>query len=186
VKLGLTNPQRSQVGIQYGRRGRAGPGYSLGYNRRGLIEGSLPDGTYTVQVTTLAECDGRNVEHHCKGCRLSGPAVTLLPNSSITVSVKEEFQRTDTVLRGLRYLAAFGPVLKRDGAQLSASDVAGRRGIRLASSARCVAYGPEDERWSLKMYILAAYRVRVKHIHRIRIIDYFGGTDLQRSRSWLA
>src|SRR5713226_5336686 len=103
VKLGVTNaPAGLQVGIQIWPQGRAGPGYSLGYNTGdGLIEGSLPDGAYTVQVTTYgpnAMAGMSNIT--VRGSALSGPAVTLLPNSSIAVSVKEEFQHTETVPQG--------------------------------------------------------------------------------------
>src|SRR6267143_977682 len=113
VKLGVTNaPAVPQVGIQIWPQGRAGPGYSLGYNPGdGLIEGSLPDGTYTVQVTTYgpnAMAGMLNIT--VSGAALSGPAVTLLPISSITVSVKEEFQRTDTVPQGTTIFGGLRPV----------------------------------------------------------------------------
>lgn len=100
VKLGVANaPAGPQAGIQVWPRGHAGPGYSLGYNVGDeLIEGFLPDGTYTVQITTRgpnAMTGMLNIT--VNGAALSGPAVTLLPNSSITVSVKEEFQHIETV-----------------------------------------------------------------------------------------
>src|SRR5712692_7278033 len=113
VKLGVTTaPAGLQAGIQVWPQGHAGPGYSLGYNAGDeLIEGSLPDGTYTVQVTTY----GQNVmagtlNITVSDAALSGPAVTLLPTSAITVSVKEEFQHTDTVPQATMTFGGVRPV----------------------------------------------------------------------------
>src|SRR3981189_244973 len=54
VKLAVKNaPASLQARIQVWPQGHPGPGYSLGYNPGDeLIEGLLPDGSYTVQVTT--------------------------------------------------------------------------------------------------------------------------------------
>src|SRR3981189_1141631 len=54
VKLGVRNAPAGPTGIQVWPQGHPSPGYSLGYNVEDeLIEGLLPDGTYTVQVTTF-------------------------------------------------------------------------------------------------------------------------------------
>src|SRR5712692_4910734 len=97
VKVGVANaPPGSGIGIQVWPQGHPSPGYSLGYNAEdGLIEGLLPDGSYTVEVTAY----GPNammgmLSFPIGGAAVSGPAVALLPASSITVNVKEEFQNT--------------------------------------------------------------------------------------------
>jgi hypothetical protein len=98
VNLGLTNPLANGVAVTVWPEGHPGPGYSLGYNPQiAAIVGSMPDGTYTVQVrdygpTMMAGSTNFTV----RGAPVSGPAVTLLQGASVTVSVKEEFQHTQT------------------------------------------------------------------------------------------
>ncbi len=174
VKLGVKNaPHSLQTGIQVWPQGHAGPGYSLGYNVRDeLIEGLLPDGAYTVQVTTY----GPNamtgmLNFTVSGAALSGPGITLLPNSSITVSVKEEFQRTETVTPGengrrpnylqVRLVAAeeFGPAP--------------------AASLRRPT-GPEDDSLVIENVRPGHYRVRVNTSVGFVSSITSGGTDLRR------
>ena len=185
VKLGLTNaPAVPQVGIQIWPQGRAGPGYSLGYNPGdGLIEGSLPDGTYTVQVTTYgpnAMAGMLNIT--VRGAALSGPAVTLLPNSSITVSVKEEFQRTDTVPQGTTIFGGLRPV-PENGRRPNYLQVtlvpAEEFGFAPGASLRPPT-GPEDESLVIENVQPGRYRVRVNTSIGFVSSITSGGTDLQR------
>lgn len=98
VNLGLTNPEANGVAVTVWPEGHPGPGYSLGYNPQdAAIEGSMPDGTYTVQVrdygpTMMAGTTNFTV----KGAPVAGPAVTLLQGASVAVSVIEQFQHTQT------------------------------------------------------------------------------------------
>jgi len=185
VKLGLTNaPAVPQVGIQIWPQGRAGPGYSLGYNPGdGLIEGSLPDGTYTVQVTTYgpnAMAGMLNIT--VRGAALSGPAVTLLPNSSITVSVKEEFQRTDTVPQGTTIFGGLRPV-PENGRRPNYLQVtlvpAEEFGFAPGASLRPPT-GPEDESLVIENVQPGRYRVHVNTSIGFVSSITSGGTDLQR------
>src|SRR5467141_2310614 len=185
VKLGVTNaPAGLPVGIQIWPQGRAGPGYSLGYNAgEGLIQGSLPDGTYTVQVTTYgpnAMAGMLNIT--VRGAALSGPAVTLLPNSSITVSVKEEFQRTDTVPQGTTIFGGLRPV-PENGRRPNYLQVtlvpAEEFGFAPGASLRPPT-GPEDESLVIENVQPGRYRVHVNtSIGFVSSINS-GGTDLQR------
>jgi len=90
------------IGIQVWLQGHEGPGYSLGYNaEEQLIQGLLPDGTYVVRATA----DGSNAMTGMstltvKGAAAEGPALMMLPNSSIVVSVREEFQHRETATQG--------------------------------------------------------------------------------------
>ena len=187
VKLGVTNtPAGLQVGIQIWPQGCAGPGYSLGYNPGdGLIEGSLPDGTYTVQVTTYgpnAMAGMLNIT--VRGAALSGPAITLLPNSSITVSVKEEFQHTDTVPQGTLGFASVRAV-PENGRRPNYLQVtllpAEEFGFAPSASLRPPT-GPEDESLVIENVHPGRYRVRVNTSTSIGFVSSItsGGTDLQR------
>ena len=96
VNLGLTNPLANGIAVTVWPEGHPGPGYSLGYNsQEASIVGSMPDGTYTVQAraqgpTMMAGTTNFTV----RGAPVAGPAVTLLQGTSVTVSVREEFQHT--------------------------------------------------------------------------------------------
>jgi hypothetical protein len=96
VHLGLTNPLANGIAVTVWPEGHPGPGYSLGYNpQEAAIQGSMPDGTYTVQArvygpTMMAGTTNFTV----RGAPVAAPAVTLLQGSSVAVSVREEFQHT--------------------------------------------------------------------------------------------
>jgi len=79
-------------------RAQSGPGYSLGYNpmaRR--IEGFLPNGNYLVQGTMFGPNLASGVVNlRVNGATADGSPMILVPASSITLNVKEEF--TDTSL----------------------------------------------------------------------------------------
>jgi hypothetical protein len=98
VNLGLTNPLTNGVAVTVWPEGHPGPGYSLGYNSQEAgIQGSMPDGTYTVQAraygpTMMAGSTNFTV----RGAPVAGPAVTLLQGTSVAVSVREEFQHKQT------------------------------------------------------------------------------------------
>lgn len=97
VNLGFTTPlDTPQIQINVWPQAHPGPGYSLGYNTRdGAIEGSLPDGTYTLQ--TISYGPNRiagQLNFTVAGAPVTGPAVTLMPGSSIAINVSEEFQHT--------------------------------------------------------------------------------------------
>jgi hypothetical protein len=100
VNLGLTNTLAlaNGIAVTVWPEGHPGPGYSLGYNpQEAAIQGSLPDGTYTVQVrdygpTMMAGTTNFTV----RGAPVAGPAMTLVQGTSVTVSVREEFQHKQT------------------------------------------------------------------------------------------
>jgi hypothetical protein len=98
VNLGLTNPSANGVAITVWPEGHPGPGYSLGYDaQEATIQGSMPDGTYTVQArgygpTMMAG----SINFTVRGAPVAGPAVTLVQGTSVTVTVKEELQHKQT------------------------------------------------------------------------------------------
>jgi hypothetical protein len=99
VKLELTSPPAEpRIQIYVWPQAHPGPGYALGYNRRdGAIEGSLPDGTYTLKVTNYgAPMMAGELNFTVGGAPVSGPAVTLVSGISIPINVREEFQHNQT------------------------------------------------------------------------------------------
>jgi hypothetical protein len=98
VNLGVTNPVVNGIGVTVWPEGQPGPGYSLGYNPRdATIQGSMPDGTYTVQVRAYGPAMMAGTTNFTvNGAPVAGPAVTLLQGISVPVSVREEFHQTQT------------------------------------------------------------------------------------------
>jgi hypothetical protein len=79
--------------------GHPGPGYSLGYNSaEQLIEGTLPDGNYTLQANTQGRPGSTGfLNFAVSGGPREGPPINLLPNASFTVTVREEFKSGQNV-----------------------------------------------------------------------------------------
>ncbi len=77
--------------------GRKGPGFSLGYNAaHHTVEGMLPNGTYTVEATSLRQNGATGMQTiTIKGAPIEGPSIVMAPNGLIAVNVKEEFTAAD-------------------------------------------------------------------------------------------
>ena len=96
VKIALTNPPPADFGMNINvssQKAQAGPGYALGYNaatRR--IEGLLPNGTYVVDATANGQTPAAgSTTLVVKGAPVTNASLQLLPASSISIDVKEEF-----------------------------------------------------------------------------------------------
>jgi len=75
--------------------GHWGPGWSLGYNpMEQTIEGMLQDGNYTVELESFgaARTSTWIANFEVRGAAFEGTPVHLVPNTSITVNVRTEFQ----------------------------------------------------------------------------------------------
>ena len=97
VKVPVINAPDNGIAVSVYAHGRKGPGFALGYNDGDhAIEGMLPDGTYTIEASRFGP-DGMTGLHTItiKGAAIDGPGMTLLPNASIPVNVKEEFTSAD-------------------------------------------------------------------------------------------
>jgi hypothetical protein len=97
VKVPVMNAPENGLNVRVYANGPRGPGYSLGYNNdEHTIEGMLPNGTYTVEASSYGPNGASGSQTlNVKGGPIDGPAVTMVPNSAIPVSVKEEFTSGD-------------------------------------------------------------------------------------------
>jgi hypothetical protein len=98
VKISLANSPMPGSGmhITVSPSGHPTPGYSLSYNRQTeKIEGSLPDGNYSVEATTYEPAPRIGMVHFpVAGAPAEGASMALSPSGSITLNVREEFTTT--------------------------------------------------------------------------------------------
>lgn len=95
VKIPVGNAVLGQpMNIQIYPSGHPGPGYSLGYNpNEKEIQGMLPDGNYTLKAGMFGPSTMTGISNFSvNGEPLAGPAINLIPDPSLIVKVKEEFQ----------------------------------------------------------------------------------------------
>jgi hypothetical protein len=98
VKVAVANaPSAPGISIVVSVQGHRGPGYALGYNHREqMIEGLLPNGNYTLEASGFGPNAGSGVLNiSVKSAALEGARMTLVPNGSIGVNIKEEFTSTE-------------------------------------------------------------------------------------------
>jgi hypothetical protein len=79
--------------------GHPGPGYSLGYNSaEQLIQGSLPEGSYTLEAISQGRPGSTGLlNFSVRGGTREGPGINLIPKTSVTVTIKEEFKSGQSV-----------------------------------------------------------------------------------------
>lgn len=84
------------AGLQVTVQAQTGPGFSLGYNgATKRIEGLLPTGNYVVEGSTYGEdAASGTVNLKVNGAAVEGPTMTLVPEGSLTLDVKETFTGT--------------------------------------------------------------------------------------------
>jgi hypothetical protein len=81
--------------------GHRSPGWALGYNAGdGTIRGSLPDGNYTLEASAEGK-DGMTgvLDFSVKGAPVEGPTLILVPDATVSVNVREEFQSSQSNFR---------------------------------------------------------------------------------------
>jgi hypothetical protein len=94
VEIPIRNASAEQsISLRIYPLGHPGPGYSLGYNSaEQLIQGSLPDGNYTVEADARGPSGATGLlNFSIRGGPSKGSALTLIPNTLLTATVKEEF-----------------------------------------------------------------------------------------------
>ena len=97
VKVPVISDNENPLRVEVYSHGRKGPGFSLAHNPGShAIEGWLPSGTFTIEASNdgsqgLSGAQSINV----RGGTVEGPSMTLVPNASIPIVVKEEFTSED-------------------------------------------------------------------------------------------
>ena len=131
----------SGLDIAVSLQGNRGPGYSLGYNQaKQRIEGSLPNGNYTVEAMTFGPTAATGAMNFAvAGAAVEGPGMVLIRNSSISLNVKEEFTATGwngsaSWTDGKHTFKLHGPQLYLQATAESADDFA-QRGASLRQPA---------------------------------------------------
>ncbi len=78
--------------------GHPGPGFSLGYDQgEQAIVGRMPDGAFTVGVVSYGPNSAAGTTNFSvQGAAVQGAGVDMVPNTTLTVNVKDEFRKTVT------------------------------------------------------------------------------------------
>jgi hypothetical protein len=95
VKINVENmPVGQGMDVRVYPMGHHSPGWSLGYNpAEDVIEGVLPEGTYTVEASAPGKKEVTGIlNFSVRGRPLEGATLNLLPDATVTVRVREEFQ----------------------------------------------------------------------------------------------
>jgi hypothetical protein len=184
VKVAVANvPPGSGINIVVSVQGHKGPGFSLGYNNREqMIEGLLPDGNYTLEASGFGPNAASGLLNiSVKGAALEGPRMTLLPNGSIGVNVKEEFTSTEgtssrnmIIETGPPPLAARGPRRYLNLRLEPADDFSQHGGAWLRPPS-----GPEDDSLAIDGVPPGRYWVRADSSRGFVASISSGMTDLQ-------
>jgi hypothetical protein len=106
IKIGISNaPQGAGFQIEAWPQGHPGPGYSLGYEQdEQSIVGMLPDGNYTVEANAYGPTiSSGQMNISVKGGGLEGATLSLVPNGSIQINVKQEMTAPEMGSQGSTY-----------------------------------------------------------------------------------
>jgi len=186
VKIPIANGTvGQQVNVRVYPVGHAGPGYSLGYNSgEQLIQGMLPDGNYTLEAVSRGQPGATGFLNFSVGAGSSdAPPVNLVPNTSLTVAVKEEFNSSQSVF------------VEETGPPGSPSEGAGRRRANVQVMLMPVEeFGSGEMRVSepregivehslvIKNVQPGRYRVRVQNVPGYAASIRSGGMDVLRQQ----
>jgi hypothetical protein len=166
VTIPVVNSESNHgVMITVSPHGHRGPGYSLGYvAAKQTIEGSLPNGNYTVEAAALGENPrGGSVNLAVGGTPAPGSAMVLTPITSINLNVIEEFTSTDrngspSWSDGHRTFTFRGPRVYLQDVRLEPADdfEPQRNGFLRAPT------GPNDESLVIENLLPGQYWLRVR------------------------
>jgi hypothetical protein len=173
------------LAVTVSAHGHGGPGFSLGYNNtHHAIEGSLPNGSYTIEAMNfgsngISGVSGRQTIS-IQGRSVEGPALILVPNGSIPISVKEEFTSPDSIssarwqING-RNITVTGPRRYLRVNLESADDFAARPSPSLR-----MPDGSKDDSLAIEGVSAGVYWVRVTSSRGYPASVQSGNLDLQR------
>jgi len=182
VRIPVVNAQRGiGMGVNVAVQGHRGPGFSLGYNvAEQVVEGLLPNGTYTVEVTNHGQSAASgSVTITINGGAVVGPRLALAQSVSIPVSVREEFTSPENASSGGLFVyngspkRARGPLRYLNVFLESADDFSGGRGGFLQ-----VPTGGPDDSLVIENVRPGRYWLRVNSSRGFAASVTSGGIDL--------
>ena len=184
VKVPVANaPPGLGINIVVDVQGHRGPGFSLGYNNQDqMIEGLLPNGNYALEASGFGPNAASGLLNiSIKGAVLEGLRMTLSPDGSIGVNVKEEFTSTEgtnspnvIMETGPPPLAAGGPRRYLNLHLEPADDFVQNRGAWLRPPS-----GPEDDSLAIDGVPPGRYWVKADSSRGFVASITSGTTDLQ-------
>jgi len=181
VKIPVENvPPGFGLNVDVYSQGRNGPGYALGYSAATqTIDGMLPRGTYTVEVTSYGQTTSSGlISLNVKGATAGGARLALVPGGSIPINVKEEFtnhepESATAFNNGKRTFILRGPRRYLNVNLESADDFsAGRNGFLRPPK------GPDDDALVIENVLPGRYWVRVQPSRGFAASVRSGATDL--------
>jgi hypothetical protein len=168
-------------GFNISVHGPGGSQYELGYNQQEQrIEGMLPSGNFLVQATSYGpNAASGSVNLRVAGAPVEGPTLTLIPNNSIPLNVKEQFTDTQapapaTWSVGERRITVHGPRLYLQANFESADDLEQRGGSVRPPTA------PNDDTLVLDSVPPGKYWLRLSTSRGYIASATMGSTDLLR------
>ena len=172
VSMPVTDRRESGVNVSVYAHGHKGPGFSLGYNNAShAIEGTLPNGVYTVEASSGGPNAMAGIETiSVNGGPLNGPSMRLAPSGLIPVYVREEFTGADRD----RGSALNGPRRYLSVTLESADNIGMGRSVSLREPT-----GPQDEALVIQGAAAGSYWVRVHSSRGYAASVRSGNVDLQ-------
>jgi len=182
IKVPVANAPPGGINVVVSAQGHRGPGYSLGYNNRDqTIEGTLPNGNYTLEAAGFGpNASSGLLNISVKSAAVEGPRMTMVPNGSIAVIVKEEFTSTEDTSSPTMIIRSGPPEMVGSGPSryLSvilepADDFGQERTVSLRSPS-----GPEDDSLVINGVQPGRYWVKVNTNRGFVAAISSGTTDL--------
>jgi len=178
VKIAVANGDPG--GLNVFVEGQRGPGYSLGYDgREGQITGLLPNGNYVVEGNVFGplRVSGR-VSLSVNGAPAEGPAMTLVPLSSVSFDVKEEFNDAQPTPLTTWSDGKHTYNLRGPRALLSANVESADNLERPTGGAIRPPKGPDDDSLVIENVLPGKYWVRLYATHGYVASAMMGATDV--------
>jgi hypothetical protein len=181
VKVAVANvPPGVGLSIAVSPQGHRGPGHTLGYVEQDQsIEGSLPNGTYTLEASGFGQnAFTGSLNITVRSAPLVGQVMTLAPSHTISLNVKEEFTTTESTgsaswSSGGRTFNLQGPRVYLNAMLVSADDFDQRSASLRPPS------GPEDDSLVIDNVQPGRYWVQINSSRGFASSVTSGGIDLQ-------
>jgi hypothetical protein len=188
IKISVANvpPEGAPLNVNVTVRGDGAPGYSLGYEQSDrTIRGMLPNGIYVIEATSYSQQGATALMNlRVENAPVENASMTLLPNGTIEVQVKEEFTLPLPAQEGTGVIISRGGNRDRMNWQSQRylnvmlepfSDFGQGRGANLRPPA-----GPNDRALVIENAAPGRYWVRVNSSRGYAASVSSGGFDLLR------